>query len=191
MATSATRPAFASVVAPRWATLDDWGALVPERLRPWLAEPGLLTARVREASGGHVVLQLLGVRAVPMLTEWREALRSEDQGCHLREIEFADASRVRRWVFAQTVFPDSTLAAHSWLAALGGAGLGTTLAGRDDVQREPMRYARLLGDEPLLADAGLAGVERPGEPLWARRAVYRIAGHPLLVQELFLPGLGR
>jgi len=191
LATAATRPAVVSGASPRWATLDDWSTLVPERLRPWLAEPGLLTARVRDASGGRVELQLLGVRTVPMLAEWREALRIEDQGCRLREIEFADASRERRWVFAQTVFPDSTLAAHPWLAELGGAGLGATLAGRGDVEREPLRHARLLGNEPLLADAGLADVERPGEPLWARRAVYRIAGHPLLVQELFLPGLGR
>jgi chorismate--pyruvate lyase len=171
-----------------WRLPDEWGARVPERLRPWLEEPGLLTARVRAASGGRVQLRLLGVRTAAMLAEWRSALDSSDADCRLREIEFADLVRGRRWIFAQTVFPDSTLIAHPWLADLGGAGLGQTLAGRDDVRREPLRFACLDAAQPLLADAGLT-LTPDAEPLWARRAVYRIDGWPLLVQELFLPGL--
>jgi chorismate lyase len=194
-ATTAAPPSRAGLAenpaapAAAWRLLEDWGARVPQRLQPWLAEPGLLTARVRAASGGRVELRLLGVRTAAMHAEWRSALGSSDAGCRLREIEFADAARGRRWIFAQTVFPDSTLGAHPWLAELGGAGLGQTLAGRDDVIREPLRFACLAAAEPLLADAGLASAPQ-AEPLWARRAVYRIDGRPLLVQELFLPELG-
>jgi chorismate-pyruvate lyase len=30
-----------------------------------------------------------------------------------------------------------------------------------------------------------------GETVWARRAVYRLSGWPILVQEVFLPALAR
>jgi len=42
-----------------WLPLADCAERVPQALMPWLAEPGLLTSRVREQGGAAVRLRLL------------------------------------------------------------------------------------------------------------------------------------
>jgi chorismate--pyruvate lyase len=92
-------------------------------------------------------------------------------------------------VFAQSVLPQSTVRRHPWLRELGERGLGESLSAVEDVRREPLEYIELPGGHPL---ARAASREDPASgPLWARRAVYRLGGPPILVQEVFLPGLGR
>jgi chorismate-pyruvate lyase len=59
----------------------------------------------------------------------------------------------------------------------------------EDVRREPLEYRELPAGHPLVR---AACPEEPAcGPLWARRAVYRLGGPPILVQEVFLPALGR
>jgi chorismate--pyruvate lyase len=100
----------------------------------------------------------------------------------LREIEFACGDT--RWIFAQSVFPDSTVVQHPWLAELGNVALGESLLARPDVSRQPLEYREIAVDDALAVAAG--GLERRA---WARRAVYHLSEAPILVQELFLPAL--
>lgn len=180
-------PGIASTRGERWGPLADCLDRVPDTLRPWLAEPGLLTARVRTACGSAARLRLLRLDPAPLDPGVGRRLGVDDPGCLLREIEFTCGDR--RWVFAQSVFPQSTVSHHPWLRNLGDSGLGESLSAVEDVRREPLEYLELDADHPLarvaLADAG------PPVRLWARRAVYRLAGWPILVQEVFLPSLGR
>jgi chorismate-pyruvate lyase len=60
--------------------------------------------------------------------------------------------------------------------------------------RDPLEYRALDRGHELARAA--RGPETTGatdnddeDVLWARRAVYRLAGHPILVQEVFLPEL--
>jgi chorismate--pyruvate lyase len=78
---------------------------------------------------------------------------------------------------------------HPWLRDLGDNGLGESLSSIEDVRREPLEYTELRERHALAVAAG--SVPAPGATLWARRAVYRLAGWPILVQEVFLPELGR
>jgi chorismate--pyruvate lyase len=171
-----------------WKPVADSVGSAPVELRPWLGEPGLLTARVRATCGDEgTALRMLRLSPVELRREWQAVLDVEDQAGLLREIEFT--CRDRRWIYAASVFPDSTLARHPWLARLGHSGLGESMSGVADVVREPLECAYLPPDDELVR-AAFEGIGAPAA-LWARRAVYRIGEHPILVQELFLPDLGR
>jgi chorismate--pyruvate lyase len=169
-----------------WRPVADCAELAPVALRPWLSEPGLLTARVRATCGDGAELRMLRLSPVGMTQEWRTALGVDDQRCLLREIEFR--CHGRRWIYAASVFPDSTVSRHPWLAQLGHSGLGESMSGVADVVRGALECAELPPEDGLVRAAS-EGVGHRG-PLWARRAVYRIGEHPILVQELFLPDLG-
>lgn len=170
-----------------WSSLADCLHRVPERLRPWLAEPGLLTARVRAACGEATVLRMLRLEPAPLAPHLGRRLGVADTGCLLREVEINCGAT--RWVFAQSVFPDSTVARHPWLADLGDNGLGEALSAVTGVVREPLEYLELAPSHELVRAAQAGGAT--ARPLWARRAIYRLDGWPILVQEVFLPGLDR
>jgi chorismate-pyruvate lyase len=179
----AQRPDRAPSGAPgAWACLDECLDRAPSVLHPWLAEPGLLTALVRRACGCETQFRLLRVERSPLSATLAHRMGVADTGCLVREIEFACGDT--RWVFAQSVFPDSTLLLHPWLAELGNVALGESLLGRPDVSRQPLEYREIAVDEELAVAAG--GLDRPA---WARRAVYRLSVAPILVQEVFLPAL--
>jgi chorismate--pyruvate lyase len=167
--------------------LADCEPRVPESLKPWLAEPGLLTARVREACGEATSLRMLRLHHAPLAPHLQRKLGVEDAGCLLREVEINCGAT--RWVFAQSVLPESTVQRHPWLGELGDNGLGESLAGLADVRREPLEYLELAPTHELARAA--VGTSQGSRALWARRAIYRLGGWPILVQEVFLPGLGR
>jgi chorismate--pyruvate lyase len=169
-----------------WLPLGECRGRVPPALVPWLEEPGLLTARVRAACGSATSLRLLRLEPAAMDAAVACRLGVEDRACLLREIEFLCGAR--RWIFAQSVFPQSTVQQHPWLRDIGDKSLGEALCVVEDVRREQLEYLELHYGHPLARAAGAAG---PAGPVWARRAVYRLAGWPILVQEVFLPALGR
>ena len=169
-----------------WLPFGEIRGRVPPALEPWLAEPGLLTARVRAACGTATRLRLLRLVPVPIDPRVARRLGSNDHTCLLREIEFTCGPR--RWIFAQSVLPQSTVQQHPWLRELGDNGLGESLNAVEDVRREPLEYLELHGGHDLALAAGVAD---PGQRVWARRAVYRLGAWPIMVQEVFLPALGR
>ncbi len=105
-----------------WLPLDECRDRVPPALVPWLEEPGLLTARVRATCGAATRLRLLRLEHARMDPDIARRLSVEDDACLLREIEFTCGAR--RWIFAQTVLPQSSVKHHPWLRELGDNGLG-------------------------------------------------------------------
>jgi len=172
--------------ADAWAPLSGCETRAPQWLLPWLAEPGLLTARVRAACGEAMSLRMLRLERAPLALPLRDRLGVEDADCLLREVEISCGAN--RWIFAQSVFPVSTVGRYPWLGELGDNGLGESLARIEDVRREPLEYAELAPTHELTR-AALGGSES-SRAVWARRAIYRLGGWPILVQEVFLPGLG-
>lgn len=174
-----------------WFPLGQAAARAPHELLPWLAEPGLLTTRLRTVCGPQLMFRMLG----PLRDdELRDALRTrmvvDDARCLVREVEFGCSGG--RVVFAQTVLPASTVEHFPWLRELGDAPLGEALRRADaSLEREPLECASLPAGHPLWsAAANGSSSEIPGE-LWARRALYRLDDRPMLVQEVFLPRLLR
>ena len=190
MASPAFEPSVAAVQASgadAWAPLSGCETRAPQSLLPWLAEPGLLTARVRAACGAAMSLRMLRLERASLALPLRDRLCVEDAYCLLREVEISCGAS--RWIFAQSVFPATTVRRYPWLGELGHNGLGESLARVEDVRREPLEYAELAPTHALARAA--FGDSRSSSAVWARRAVYRLGGSPILVQEVFLPDLER
>lgn len=175
----------------QWAPFERVERHAAPALRSWLAEPGLLTARIRALCGDRMRFRMLGpLRSVRLSEEIQARLGQFDERGLLREIEFC-CSR-ERVLYAQTVLPDSTLQRYPWLRDLGDSPIGESLRqASEPLEREPLEYAALPPDSALALAASDATPEAQQATLWARRAVYRLGGQPILVQEVFLPALLR
>lgn len=161
--------------------------------QPWLEEAGSLTARivarcpaaapfsVRVLAYGHGLPHgdecvLIGV-AAHRLARRRDVLL------------MSGATPV---VYAHTVVPqDSLRRAWQLMDRVGSRALGSVLFADPRVIRGPLSFRRLDHRHPLYREAigwCPAGMAAP-VALWARRAVFRLSGQPLLVTEVFLPSI--
>ncbi len=173
----------------QWQPAERLGQLpIDAHLRPWLIAKGLLTLRLKAASNGRFALRLVDLWTGVLDSAQKSALRSVDNAGLFRDVAMYCADQV--WVFAQTVIPDTTLTAHPWLAELGDASLGETLNDLSGLERSPYEYAWLPTEHPLTARA-LRDAQLKPAGLWARRSLISLRNAPMLVQELFLPAIGR
>jgi chorismate--pyruvate lyase len=172
-----------------WLPAQHLGQLtVDAHIRPWLIGKGLLTQRLKAVCGERFAFRLVDQWTGLLDAAQQSALDSTDNAGLFRDVEMFCGERV--WVFAQTIVPDSTLCAHPWLAELGDSALGETLSDLSGVERSSYEYAWLPVKEPVTARA-LRDAEVKPAGLWARRSRMSLRGAPLLVQELFLPAVGR
>jgi chorismate lyase len=170
-----------------WLPAAAPGALPDDpKLRGWLQDSGSLTSRLRDACTAGFRLELLG-----------EAL--EDVPADARGLLGAPQARARRvrmfcgdnlCVSATTLIPAVTLDGEPWLAALGHRPLGDALLERGGIQRSPFEFTRANPAHPLFTPA-LSGTDIRPAWVWARRSRFRLATGPLLIYEMFLPGLTR
>ena len=173
----------------QWLPAERLGQLTMDvQVRSWLIGKGLLTLRMKAVCG-----ELYGLRLVDQWTgllnaAHKSALRSADNAGLFRDVELCRGELV--WAFEQTVMPDSTLSVHPWLAELGDSALGETLSDLSGVERSSYEYAWLPAEEPVTARALRDAEIRPAG-LWARRSRVSLRGAALLMQELFLPSMGR
>ena len=171
--TTPTTVTIATATPERWLSVEALaGCELDAPMRSWLTTPGLLTERVRAASGAQFSLSVLAEEV--------------HDGEHRRVILLG--TRTQPWIYAETAIPDRTLALQPWLARMGRISLGETLATRD-ATRSAFAYARLTPQAPLVARA-LAHTGHAAQPLWVRRSDFFVQGSPLTVQEVFLPGIG-
>lgn len=155
-------------------------------LHGWLTDSGSLTSRLRAACGRGFRLELLGEAAESLPGD---ALPLLDGG----EIR---SRRVRMFcgdslcVCATTLIPAATLSGEPWLASLGDRPLGDALLERGGIQRAPFEFCRASPAHPLFSPA-LAGTDIRPAWVWARRSRFKLDAGPLLIYEMFLPGLTR
>lgn len=155
-------------------------------MRRWMQDAGSLTSRLRGACGAGFRLELLGEACETVPADARNLLSDGE----------ARARRVRMFcgdnlcVCATTLIPGVTLAGDPWLAALGDRPLGDALLERGGIQRSPFEFARANSAHPLFMPA-LEGSDIRPAWVWARRSCFRLAAGPLLIYEIFLPGLSR
>lgn len=183
----------ASISAPL-LPLDLWMS-GPELLRgapaglvAWLTDTGLLTERIRVASGAAPAVRVIDERLGFLTAEQQALLAAPAASCFVRQVELLGAGEA--WVFAESLIPDHTLELHPWLAELGDSSLGATLAGIAGVERGPFEFAPLPAVHPLAASAIARRAGSPGV-VWARRSWFALRGRRLLVQEVFLAEAGR
>ena len=92
-------------------------------------------------------------------------------------------------VFAHTVLRTRSLR-KSWklVSGLGNRSLGAALFADPRIKRLPLRYKKLNGRDKLFQKACKCLRSTPLQ-LWARRSIFLLKGEPLLVTEVFLPGI--
>jgi chorismate--pyruvate lyase len=163
-------------------------ATVPPQLRPWLIDPGSLTARIRRRCAIFAVSVLEQRLAAPHADEAALlGLRRGELAWRREVLLLADGVPV---VFARSILPRRNVrGAWHLFRSIGTRPLGAALFADPCVERQPLscarldrrdaRYRRVLAAAP----AGLPPM------LWARRSLFRLRGRALLVSEVFLPAI--
>lgn len=153
--------------------------------RTWLTDHGSLTQRLRGHFPDFNVRRLRQVIAQPFFDEAAEVGLRPRQPVLVREVLLR--SGATPLVFAHTIIPLTGLRGP-WqsLSGLGNRSLGGTLFANPRVERFPLAYKRLDRHHPLYRAAAphLADFQAR---LWARRSHFALAGHVLMVTEVFLP----
>ncbi len=174
----------------RWVTKQQLPQNCPKAtLRCWLFDPASLTQRVQQACAGtfRVRVERQGWGR-PRLDECRVlGLRSARRAL-IREVHLLCDEQP--WVFARTIIPVTTLRGpQRQLAHLGSRPLGALLFADPQMRRGVVEVSRIVPGDVLFTDA-VAGLRQPPAEIWGRRSVFWLGGKPLLVSEIFLPGIG-
>ncbi|MGH8729170.1 MAG: chorismate--pyruvate lyase family protein [Burkholderiales bacterium] len=153
----------------------------------WLLDRGSLTARIKERCRDFSVRK---IRQEPakLATDERRILGLRAQRLALvREVLlYCGETPV---VFAHSAL-DARFLHGPWrsVATMGNKPLGAALFADARVKRMPLHFKKLTKHHALYARA-CRTVKRPPPFLWARRSLFRRGDAPLLVTEVFLPGI--
>ncbi len=179
-----------TITAPAWISHRRWSRTkIPAELRAWLLDPASLTDRLKRACGGRFRVQVLDEGWYrPRLDESRVLdMRASSIGW-VREVRLLCDERP--WVFARTIIPAGTLTgAQRRLVYLGNRPLGARLFADPGMRRGIVELARISHGQAMFSTA-VYGLDSKPSIIWGRRSVFRVAGKPLLVTEVFLPELG-
>ena len=159
----------------------------PAYLHPWLSDPGSLTARIVARCNRFAVIVRGESRARPFRDEYSLVGLPLGRYAWIREVLLlADDVPV---VFAHSILaPRDLNGAWHMAQAIGSRPLGAALFADPGISRGPLAAARLLAGHPLHHHA-CAALDCLLPTLWARRSRFSRLGRPLLVTEVFLPGI--
>lgn len=122
-------------------------------------------------------------------------MRNEMLALNMRRGQYALIRQVRLmcndipWVFARTVIPRATLTGRRRrLAGLGNKPLGAMLFADPGMKRGEIELSRIGPTQPLFQQA-LEGAEKTPDSVWGRRSLFYLSSKPLLVSEIFIPGV--
>jgi chorismate lyase len=154
----------------------------------WLSDNSSLTQRLIEHCRGKFEVRLRGQGwSAPLPSESRLLGTRAGEYTMVREVELLCNGTPH--VFARTLIPKSSLRGRAtYLQGLGNRPLGALLFSDPTTRRTTIEYARLLPRHRLFQWA-MQGLQRDAGELWGRRTLFRYAGKPLLVNEIFLPAI--
>lgn len=165
--------------------------VIPEGSYAWLKDQGSLTKQVIAQCGrsGFRVQVVDQGLAYPWLSEAEALAIPAASLCWIRQVRLCCGSA--NWVYARSVIPLSSLKGGARrLSVLGEKPLGQVLFSDPRTQRLRMQIAKLKPGQKLFKAASCGAASTIGS-MWARRTVFEYDGKPLLVNEVFLPELGR
>ncbi|EGM76770.1 4-hydroxybenzoate synthetase (chorismate lyase) [Rheinheimera sp. A13L] len=149
----------------------------PDALEPWLLCQGSLTALLKShCQTFRLELVAEHWQRLPdyLQQQWQQAV-----GLKRDVILWCDG---KPCVYAQSWLPESTLEQMEPLARLGAQPLGEYIFQHVSLERGVIEVA-------LLESGLVLPVVGEQNELWARRSVFSVQQQPLLVQEIFLPGV--
>jgi len=162
---------------------------VPAAYRAWLDDRGSLTRRIQQRCADFRVKVLSQRRARVQHDERLVSPRLRHRLAWVREVYLY--CRRTPVVFARSVIEAEALhGAWRRLKRLGNQPLGAALFADPRIRRFPLRQKKLNRNHPLYRRA-CAGLRVRPPQLWARRSLFTLRGAPILVTEVFLPGILR
>ncbi len=159
---------------------------LPSGLAGWLLDTASLTLRLQHLCPGEFRVRVLSQQwGMPALDEALALQMKPGSLAVIRQVQLLCDGEP--WVYARTVIPATSLRGRlRRLAHLGTRPLGGMLFSDPGMRRAPVELVRLDKGQALYRAATRRLKRRPAE-IWGRRAVFRLAGSPLLVSEIFLP----
>jgi len=181
-----TPPASSQIIWKPYSRLNF--RCVPENILSWLQDASSLTQRLVTACPGKFRVEVLN-------EGWGKPAPNETVALAMKPGTIARIRQVRLlcddrpWVFARTIIPNSTLTGSvRRLRLLGDKPLGAVLFADPGMYRGQLEIAPISRGSALYRDAMQTQRSRPAV-IWGRRSVFYLSGKPLLVSEIFLPGL--
>jgi len=171
-------------------TFSDWNSATSgagAELQPWLRDHGSLTLRIGQRCERFTVRNVKSGLARIAPDESALLGIAPQQLAWSREVFLcADDQPV---VFAHSACAARELrGAWQALRGLGCKPLGALLFSHPQVVRQPLHYKALHAHHPLYRRAASV-LPDPPDRLWARRSLFYLHNAPLLVTEVFLPGI--
>ena len=161
---------------------------VPADIAWWLFDSGSLTARLIQACQGQFRVEVIS-------QGWQRPMLNEEQCLKIRDGRHALVRQVylycndTPWVFARTIIPRATLTGEEkHLAHLQNKPLGAVLFAEPTMRRSEVEVAEIKPGQRLYHTATTRLSVNP-KSIWGRRSVFYLHDKPLLVSEIFLPGI--
>ncbi len=157
------------------------------RYRDWLIDRGSLTDRIRaRCQAFRVELVFQGLRRATR--DERVLFGGRGRQTLVREV-YLRCGDVPV-VFAHSVARRGDLrGAWRGLTRLGAQPLGAALFANPRVRRQALRFRALHARDELSLRAVGGGMPDGHQVLWARRSLFTLNNSPILVTEIFLPGI--
>ena len=160
---------------------------LPRSLRAWLSDRGSLTQRLKSRCASFRVVPLATGLARANADEYPLLGVAPDTRVYVREVLLL-CNEVPV-VFAHSVLPPAGLrGGWNGITRLGSRSLGEALFSDHRIERQPLAYRRVRHDHPLYR-VTITHQAVAFSSLWARRSVFCLNSHPLLVTEVFLPAI--
>ena len=180
-----------------WNRVDSGGALrakgglhrAPPAWQDWLSDGGSLTKKIEFAFAQRLEVIVLADELQPVLPEESRLFKKPLQRCRVREVLLCVQGIPV--VVARSVIPSTSSGGHNrGILKLGNKPLGAVLfANTYGISSKTVRHIARLNRKQAIWRACQKKYPDLPPQLWARRTMYFLNGHPLLVSELFLPGL--
>lgn len=155
-------------------------------VRPWLQERGSLTAKLKRHYADFSVQLYHEAWSKPHVDERLLLQLPVDTNAWVREVWLMGNGKPR--VFAHSVIARKSLRGPWYgLRKMGRLPLGAALFANPRVERGVLHFRKLPPAHPLYKTVSENLTLRSHQTLWARRSLFCLQRHQLLVTEVFLP----
>jgi len=186
-----SKPVNCAAREPRWTTLSSRRLPgVDTDMHAWLSDDGSLTRSVIASCRGKFKVDVVAQGQGSALPSEAALLSAGPaQATLVREVHLYCGRRA--WVFARTLLPMRSLRGpvHA-LTQLGRRPLGEVLFSDPTTRRLKVEVARITPRHRLFGRA-TAHLRHQPDAIWGRRTLFEYGGENILVNELFLPGIGK
>lgn len=175
---------------PRWTALSARRLPgVDPRMHAWLSDSGSLTRSMTGSCRSTFRVEVVSQRRAEALPSEAGLLRAgPSQATLVREVRLRCGRKA--WVFARTLIPWCALRGPALaLTRLGRRPLGEVLFSDPTTRRLKVEVALITPRHRLFASA-TAHLRHAPREVFGRRTLFDYCGQHILVNELFLPGIG-